>query len=124
MYICMCYVGKHEMYSFKESSTCEYDAVILSPSLCSHPDYRPEEATESVITCRPDNEETPYKPKSMLEMEVESLRLRSERMFEGNFMQGDQPGRATYTYIIYIIVSTYIVNEFDLYLVSNRICAH
>ncbi len=37
----VCYpAGKHEMYSFKESSTCEYDVVVLSPTLCNHPDYR------------------------------------------------------------------------------------
>ena len=29
-----------QIYSFKESSTCEYDIIVLSPTLCNHPDYR------------------------------------------------------------------------------------
>ena len=47
----VCYPsGKHEMYSFKESSTCEYDIIVLSPLLCSHPDYRPEESDENEVS--------------------------------------------------------------------------
>ncbi|KOB76294.1 putative xtp3-transactivated protein b [Operophtera brumata] len=34
----VCYVhGKHDVYSFKETSTCEYEIIILSPLLCEHP---------------------------------------------------------------------------------------
>lgn len=80
------------MYSFKESSTCEYDVIVLSPLLCKHPDYRPEEANENVIKCESMDEETPYKPKELIKLEAESLKLRSEKMFEGNFMQGETPG--------------------------------
>ena len=58
----VCYpAGKHEMYSFKESSTCEYEVIVLSPTLCQHPDYRPEESTEYEIDCEPVDEKTPYK---------------------------------------------------------------
>lgn len=43
----VCYpTGKHEIYSLKEASTCEYEVVVLSSLLCSHPDYRPEESNE------------------------------------------------------------------------------
>jgi len=38
-YVCYQH-GKHEIYSLKETSTCEYEAVILSPLLCQHPNYR------------------------------------------------------------------------------------
>ena len=37
----VCYpAGKHEIFSLEESSTCEYEIVILTPYLCQHPDYR------------------------------------------------------------------------------------
>lgn len=80
------------MYSFKESSTCEYEVIILSPTLCNHPDYRPEESTENLINCKPTNEKSPTKPKQLQELEEESQKLRSEKMFQGNFMQGNKPG--------------------------------
>ena len=81
------------MYSFKESSTCEYDVIILSPTLCNHPDYRPEESTENVIQCVPIGESTPVKPKALTDLEEESQRLKSEKMFQGNFKQGNKPGK-------------------------------
>ena len=43
----VCYpTGKNEIYSLKESSTCEYEVVVLTSVLCNHPDYRPEESKE------------------------------------------------------------------------------
>ncbi len=37
----VCYpLGKHEIYSLEETSTCEYEIVVLSPNLCEHPDYK------------------------------------------------------------------------------------
>lgn len=34
----VCYPkGRNEIYSFKEISTCEYEIVVLSSLLCSHP---------------------------------------------------------------------------------------
>ena len=43
----VCYpTGKNEIYSLKEASTCEYEVVVLTPLLCNHPDFRPEEASE------------------------------------------------------------------------------
>ena len=93
MSLSISFSGKHEIYSFKESSTCEYEIIVLSPLLCDHPDYRPEEANENVIECKPLDEKTPYKPRNLIQLEAESLKLRSEKMFEGNFMQGDTPGK-------------------------------
>lgn len=81
------------MYSFKESSTCEYDIIVLSPTLCQHLDYRPEESNEYSIECKPLNAKTPYKPRDLIQLEADSLKLRSEKMFEGDFMQGNNgPG--------------------------------
>lgn len=90
----VCYpAGKHEMYSFKESSTCEYEVIVLSPSLCTHPDYRPEESNERPVNCRPAAENTATKPLDLIVMEAEALKLRSEKMFQADMFQGDKgPG--------------------------------
>ncbi len=57
------------------------------------PDYRPEESNELDIDCRPADDATPQKPLNLARLEEESLRLRTaNRMYEGEFMQGDGPG--------------------------------
>ena len=53
---------------------------------------RPEESNELGIECTPTDEKSPYKPRNLIQMEADSLRLRSEKMFEGEFIQGDKPG--------------------------------
>jgi len=78
----VCYPsGKNEIYSLKEVSTCEYEVVVLTPNLCSHPDFRPEESEEHGITCRPRNGKK-SKPAKLTELETEGLKLRSKQMFE------------------------------------------
>lgn len=50
----VCYIhGKHEIYSLKETSTCTYEIIILSPTLCTHPKYKPKDTGEHKITCTP-----------------------------------------------------------------------
>jgi endoplasmic reticulum lectin 1 len=43
--------GKHEVYSFEEVKTCEYEVIILSPLLCAHPDYRVRDQLHNDINC-------------------------------------------------------------------------
>jgi hypothetical protein len=51
---------------------------------------RPEESSENMVDCRPLNDQSPYKPRNLIQIEAESLKLRtSGKMFEGDFMQGD-----------------------------------
>ncbi|XP_026315422.1 endoplasmic reticulum lectin 1 isoform X3 [Hyposmocoma kahamanoa] len=70
----VCYSpGKHEVYSFKETSTCEYEIIILSPLLCEHPAFKPNDVRENAIDCLPVGD-APKKPRSLLKMEVENLR--------------------------------------------------
>lgn len=90
----VCYpTGKNEVYSLKESSTCEYEVVVLSPLLCNHPDYRPEETSERLINCKPANSQSATKPLNLIAMEAESLKFRSQKMFEADLSQGDKgPG--------------------------------
>ncbi len=39
LYVCYPF-GKHEIYSLEETSTCEYEIVVLSQNLCQHPDFK------------------------------------------------------------------------------------
>ena len=88
------YAGKHEMYSFKETSTCEYEVMVLSPLLCSHPDYRPESANEQHINCQPADKETATKPLDLVKTEQENYKmLTKNKMYEADFFQGTKgPG--------------------------------
>nr|CAD7399726.1 unnamed protein product [Timema cristinae] len=78
LYVCYLH-GKHEVYSIKETSTCEYEVVVLSPLLCQHPKYKPQESGENVINCHP-LERAAKKPRSLLAMEAESLKLKHQKI--------------------------------------------
>jgi endoplasmic reticulum lectin 1 len=78
MYVCYAH-GKNEIYSLKETSTCNYEIVVLSPILCMHPKYKVQETTENSIDCVPLNN-APKKPKSLLSMEVESMKLKYQKL--------------------------------------------
>ncbi|XP_012271255.1 endoplasmic reticulum lectin 1 isoform X2 [Orussus abietinus] len=74
--------SKHEVFSLKEISSCEYEAVVLSPLLCHHPDYNPQDTGENEINCRPVNG-APRKPKALSAMDAESLKLRHPQVTDG-----------------------------------------
>uniref|UniRef100_A0A1B6G9A4 Endoplasmic reticulum lectin 1 n=1 Tax=Cuerna arida TaxID=1464854 RepID=A0A1B6G9A4_9HEMI len=80
LYVCYA-MGKHEIYSFKETSTCEYELVVLSSLLCQHPKYKPQDTGEHPISCLP-LDGAPKKPKSLRKIEAESLRLRHQGLLE------------------------------------------
>ncbi|XP_070496411.1 endoplasmic reticulum lectin 1 isoform X2 [Chironomus tepperi] len=81
LYVCYAH-GKNEIYSLKETSTCNYEIIVLTPTLCLHPKYKIQETTENAINCLPlDN--SPKKPKSLLGMEVESMKLRYQKLMDG-----------------------------------------
>lgn len=75
-YVCYTH-GKHEVYSFKETSTCEYEIIILTPLLCEHPQFKTKEVGENVIDCLPVGD-SPRKPRSLLKAEVDSLRFHQQ----------------------------------------------
>lgn len=78
LYICYEH-GKHDILSLEETSTCEYEAVILSPLLCEHPDYRARGMGENEINCMAlDN--APKKPRSLLALEDESRKFRNQKV--------------------------------------------
>ncbi|XP_076239624.1 endoplasmic reticulum lectin 1 isoform X2 [Calliopsis andreniformis] len=78
LYVCYQH-GKHELFSLREPSSCEYEVIVLSPLLCNHPDYKPQDTGENEINCLPVNN-APRKPRSLLEMELESLKLRHQKV--------------------------------------------
>lgn len=81
LYVCY-HHGKHEVFSLKETSSCEYEAIVLSPLLCNHPDYKPQDTGENEINCRPVNN-APKRPRSLIAMEAESLKLRHQKVTDG-----------------------------------------
>jgi len=92
LYICYP-TGRNEVYSFKETSTCEYEVVVLTATLCEHPSFKPKETSEHGISCRPANQNSPVKPVDLSLMETEGVRLRSEKMWEAHVRGGDRPGQ-------------------------------
>ncbi|XP_060663936.1 LOW QUALITY PROTEIN: endoplasmic reticulum lectin 1 [Drosophila nasuta] len=67
-YVCYPH-GKDDIYSFKETSSCNYEAIILTSSLCSIPAFHAEETKEISIKCFNSPTET-HKPLSMLRQEL------------------------------------------------------
>lgn len=78
LYVCYAH-GKNEVYSLKETSTCNYEVVILTQALCIHPKYRPQETGENLINCLP-LDESPKRPRSLMAMEVEGLKMRYQKL--------------------------------------------
>lgn len=72
LYICYPQ-SKHHIYSLEEVSTCEYEMVVLTPLLCSHPDYRHKVSSENDIMCRP-LEGAPRRPLRLEVLELEALK--------------------------------------------------
>lgn len=74
LYVCYPH-GKHEVYSLKETSTCAYEVIVLSPLLCGHPKYAPSNTEDNVIECRP-IDGAPAKPRGLLEMKADSWKYK------------------------------------------------
>ncbi|KAK7076831.1 hypothetical protein SK128_026987 [Halocaridina rubra] len=76
--------GRHDIYSIKETYTCEYEIVVLSPTLCQHPSYRPRDDPQTDLHCIPVNSQL-KRPRNLLQFEAESLKLRTN----GAVLSGD-----------------------------------
>ncbi|XP_055375557.1 endoplasmic reticulum lectin 1 isoform X2 [Condylostylus longicornis] len=70
---------KVEVYSIKETSSCNYEAVVLTTTLCMHPAFVPEESKENSINCLP-LEDAPDKPLSWLYNEIDNLKYRPKQL--------------------------------------------
>ncbi|XP_051868868.1 endoplasmic reticulum lectin 1 isoform X1 [Pristis pectinata] len=67
MYVCHP-EAKHEILSVAEVTTCEYELVILTPLLCSHPKYRFKTSPVNDIFCQSVHG-SPLRPQSLEELE-------------------------------------------------------
>lgn len=77
----MCHtVGRHDIYSLKETSTCKYEVIIFTSLLCKHPKFKAPETGEHNIFCRPDSLNTPTKPLNLEKIEAESLKMRHQNL--------------------------------------------
>lgn len=85
LYVCYQH-GKNELLSLEEPSTCEYEVVVLSPLLCSHPHYKPQATEENEINCHP-VDYAPKKPRSLVAMEIESLKLRYQKVTDDTLQE-------------------------------------
>ncbi|KAI7690253.1 hypothetical protein SSS_01331 [Sarcoptes scabiei] len=52
LYVCV-EDGKHELYSIKETTTCEYEVIAFSSLLCLSPKFKLKGPVENIITCHP-----------------------------------------------------------------------
>uniref|UniRef100_A0A182RPP9 Endoplasmic reticulum lectin 1 n=1 Tax=Anopheles funestus TaxID=62324 RepID=A0A182RPP9_ANOFN len=86
LYVCYRF-GKNEVYSLKETSTCNYEVIILTAALCTHPKYKPQDTEENKISCSPFGE-SPRKPKAILQQEVDKLRQKYQQLSDGS-IRGD-----------------------------------
>uniref|UniRef100_T1JYV6 Endoplasmic reticulum lectin 1 n=1 Tax=Tetranychus urticae TaxID=32264 RepID=T1JYV6_TETUR len=63
--------ARNELSSIKETYTCEYEAIVLTPLLCSHPDFRTNVISEESIDCYSIGN-SPIEPKGYSDFEVEN----------------------------------------------------
>lgn len=66
--------SRNEMLSLEEVSTCMYQVVVLTPFLCSHPDYRLDLAPENQIQCVA-KDGAPVRPKNLVLLDQETHEL-------------------------------------------------
>lgn len=107
LYICYKH-GKHDVYSLKETVSCEYEAIILSPVLCTHPDYKPQDTGENEITCLP-VDTAPKKPKALMSMELESLKMRHQQA-----RVNLQKLLCTFRFFLIILIYSYLMFIFNV----------
>lgn len=74
MYICHP-ESKHEILSVAEVTTCEYEVVILTPLLCSHPKYKFRASPVNDIFCQ-SLPGSPFKPLTLRQLEQQEEILR------------------------------------------------
>ncbi|XP_054745146.1 endoplasmic reticulum lectin 1 [Anastrepha obliqua] len=77
-YVCYPH-GKNEIYSFKETSSCNYEAIILTSVLCLISAFQPEESKEVSIKCFNSPNEI-HKPLSMLRQELNEWQLADDEL--------------------------------------------
>ncbi|XP_014213263.1 endoplasmic reticulum lectin 1 isoform X2 [Copidosoma floridanum] len=72
---------KIEVHSIKEVASCEYEAIVKTPWLCEHPDYRPQDTKENKIICKPLGN-APRKPRALMALEAERTKMKYQKVSE------------------------------------------
>lgn len=73
---------KNEVYSIKETSTCEYEAIVLTPHICQHKDFMIESSKEKEIKCY-SLDGAPLKPKKVLDPKDEEDLAKADSSMAG-----------------------------------------
>lgn len=79
--------SKHELYSIKEISTCEYEAIVLSPLLCQHKDFKVDTNTPLEIKCY-SLDGSPRKPSKSIEADEDEDFKNAKRRRGVAYLQG------------------------------------
>ncbi|XP_066552905.1 endoplasmic reticulum lectin 1 isoform X2 [Amia ocellicauda] len=66
--------AKHEILSIAEVTTCEYEVVVLTPLLCSHPKYRFKSSPVNDIFCQ-SLQGSPLRPQRLAQLDSEQEAL-------------------------------------------------
>ncbi|XP_043992467.1 endoplasmic reticulum lectin 1 [Gambusia affinis] len=66
--------AKHEILSIAEVTTCEYEVVVLTPLLCTHPKYRFKSSPVNAIFCQA-LEGSPLQPQRLTQLDKEQEEL-------------------------------------------------
>ncbi|XP_027863390.1 endoplasmic reticulum lectin 1 [Xiphophorus couchianus] len=66
--------AKHEILSIAEVTTCEYEVVVLTPLLCTHPKYRFKSSPVNAIFCQA-MEGSPLQPQRLTQLDKEQEEL-------------------------------------------------
>lgn len=81
MYICQPN-GRGEIFQLKETSSCEYDIIVLTAVLCSHPAFKPKDPPVSKINCHSIGV-SPRQPRKLTRLQSEQgIRLEPEEVEE------------------------------------------
>ncbi|XP_025413896.1 endoplasmic reticulum lectin 1 isoform X2 [Sipha flava] len=74
----VCYPpSKHNVFSVKETSTCQYEVIVLTSYLCSHPWYKPPNSDELNIDCLP-VDDSPRKPHNLKVLQSDTSKLKKQ----------------------------------------------
>ncbi|KAF6038352.1 hypothetical protein EB796_003338 [Bugula neritina] len=80
--------GNSDIIQIKETSTCEYTAVVITSKLCKHPNYRPPLESSRVISCH-SLDGAPDKPK--MHAEMERILYQRESTFSSSVKKAGRP---------------------------------
>ncbi|XP_063426801.1 endoplasmic reticulum lectin 1-like [Mytilus trossulus] len=83
LYVCQP-EGRGEIYELKETSSCEYEVIVLTSVLCSHPDFKPKTPPVSTISCLA-MDGSPTKPETLTDWEKQPV-PQYDHQVQGNFI--------------------------------------